>query len=261
MIKILSEFYSFRFLISMMTLRDLKLRYKQTMLGVLWVVLQPLLPLAIFTCVFGKVVKIDSQGLPYALLAFSGLVPWLLFSETVTRCSNCLVAEERLLTRVYFPKLILPLSKFITVFIDFLISMIIFSVFLFAYDIHLSHRLLFFPLILLVTVCLSLGCGIIFSALNVYFRDFRIITPFLLQIGMYASPVIYFTGMVPLKYQLIFSINPMVGVIESFRWVFFESITVFPYIPFLIAVAFSFVIFSLSIFVFRKVEIYFADVI
>lgn len=261
MIKILSEFYSFRFLVAMVTLRDLKLRYKQTILGVLWVVLQPLLPLAIFTCVFGKIVKIDTQGLPYTLLAFSGIVPWFLFSESVNRCSTCLVADERLLTRVYFPKLILPLSKFIIVFLDFLISMSIFCFFLLAYDIHFSYRLFFFPLILVVTVFLSLGCGIIVSALNVYFRDFRVITPFLLQIGMYASPVIYSSGMVPVKYQLLFFMNPMVGVIESFRWVFFESITVFPSAAFLITVVFSSIIFILSILVFRKVEIYFADVI
>jgi lipopolysaccharide transport system permease protein len=261
MIKIFTEFYSFRFLVSMFTLRDLKLRYKQTILGVIWVILQPLLPLAIFTCVFGKALKIDSQGLPYSLLAFSGLVPWLFFSESVNRCSGCLVAEERLLTRVYFPKLILPFSKFITVFIDFLISMIIFIIFLFSYDIYFSGRLFFFPLILLITFFLSLGFGIIFSALNVYFRDFRIVTPFLLQIGMYASPVIYSTSMVPLKYQFFYFMNPMVGVIESFRWMFFTNMTEFPYLPFSISVVFSVFIFSLSILVFRKVEMYFADVI
>lgn len=261
MIKLFSEFYSFRFFLYMITIRDLKLRYKQTVLGVIWVVLQPLLPLAIFTCVFGKVVKIDSQGIPYPLLAFSGLAPWLLFSESINRCANSLVAEERLLTRVYFPKLILPLSKFITVFFDFLITLAIFFIFLFAYDFPLTSRFFVLPLVLLVVSCLSIGLGIIVSALNVYFRDFRIIVPFLLQTGMYASPVVYSAFMVPAKYQLIFFMNPMVGVIESFRWVFFNNITAFPTIPFLIAVSGSVIFFTLALLVFRRVEMYFADVI
>jgi lipopolysaccharide transport system permease protein len=261
MINIFSEFISFRFLISMFVIRDLKLRYKQTILGIIWVVIQPLLPLTIFTCIFGKVVKLDSQGIPYLLFAFAGLVPWLLFSESVNRCSNCLVAEERLLTKVYFPKIILPLSKFSTVFIDFLIGMIIFFLFLIFYKISFSLRLFFFPLILLITIFMSLGVGIFFSALNVYFRDFRIITPFLLQIGMYASPVIYSSYMVPEKFRFLFFMNPMVGFIESFRWVFFESILLFPTIPFIISIIFSFTFFYFAIIIFRKVEMYFADII
>jgi lipopolysaccharide transport system permease protein len=261
MIKSFSDFFSFRFLISMFLVRDLKLRYKQTFLGIVWVLMQPLLPLAIFTCIFGKIVKIDSQGVPYLLFAFAGLIPWLLFSESVNRCSTSLVAEERLLTKVYFPKIILPLSKFSAVFIDFLIGLIIFYLFLFFYNVSLSIRLLFFPVVMLSVIFLSLGVGIFFSALNVYFRDFRIITPFLLQIGMYASPVIYSSNMVPEKFRLWFFMNPMAGIIESFRWIFFKNIQLFPTLPFIISLLFSFIFFYLAILIFKKVEIYFADII
>lgn len=261
MMKTISEYYSFRFLILMFIIRDLKLRYKQTFLGLFWVVLQPMLPLMIFTCVFGRMVKMDSQGIPYMLFAFSGLVPWLLFSESVSRCSNVLVLEERLLTKVYFPKLILPFSKFTTVFIDFLISLLLFFIFLFFYKIPLSSRLAFFPVVLAVLILLTLSLGILISALTVYFRDFRIVTPFLLQIGMYASPIIYSARIVPERFQIWFFLNPMVGIIESFRWIFFKNIVEFPMKSFIFSVVFSIIVFYISVCFFKKVEKYFADVI
>lgn len=261
MISFFSNLYSFRFLTSMLITRDLKLRYKHTTLGLIWVVLQPLLPLIIFFCVFGKMMKINSFNVPYLIFAFSGIVLWTFFSETVNRCTNCLVAEEGLLTKVYFPKIILPFSRFVAVGVDFLISLAMFIVFLLIYKIHFSSRFLFFPVVLLVLFMFSFGIGVFLSALNVYFRDFRIIVPFLLQIGMYASPVIYSLALVPEKYRLVFSLNPLVGIIESFRWVCFEQIQIFPFFAFIISILFSIIVLTTSFVFFKKVELFFADII
>lgn len=245
----------------MFILRDLKVRYKQTVLGIIWVVLQPLLPVCIFAAVFGKIARLSSDGIPYIVFAFSGMVTWLFFSEVVSRAGASLVGDESLLSKVYFPKLILPFSKLISVMIDSSYNFILFLIFLFFYDIHLSVRVVFLPLFFLVLLSLSSGLGILFSALNVYFRDFRIILPFLLQMGLYASPVAYSSYIVPAKYYNFYILNPMVGIIESFRWAFFENVKIFPFSALTISIIFSLSVFAISILVFRKVERAFLDVI
>lgn len=261
MLKVFSELYSFRFLSYMFIVRDLKVKYKQTVLGIIWLVLQPLLPVCIFTVVFGKFARLSSEGIPYIVFAFSGMVTWLFFSEVVNKGASSLVLDEGLLSKVYFPKIILPFSKLVSVSIDSFVTFALFLLFLFLYDIHISYRIIFLPLILLVLVSLSFSFAVLFSAVNVFFRDFRIILPFLMQIGMYASPIAYSSYIVPEKYYNFYIINPMVGIIESFRWVFFENIKIFPHYALSISIIFSFIIFGIGNLVFKKVEKAFLDVI
>lgn len=255
------ELFSCRYLLYMLTWRDLKLRYSQTALGVTWVVLQPLLPVFIFAIIFGKFAHFDSEGIPYILFAFSGLIPWLLFSQVVQRASNSLVADENLLTKVYFPRMALPLSKTFAVFIDFLIGLAVFLIFLMCYHNDFSWRVLMVPVVTLIALFLSFGFGILFAAWNVYFGDFKFILPFLLQIWMYASPVIFSSNIIPAKYHHLFLLNPMVGIIDTFRWCFFKNIQDFPFLAFNFSFAFTVLLIVIATWNFKKVEMFIADIV
>ncbi len=255
------ELFSSRYLLYMLTWRDLKLRYNQTLLGILWVILQPVIPVLIFAVIFGKFAHFESDGVPYILFAFSGLIPWLMFSQVVQRAANSLIADETLLTKVYFPRMALPLSKTFAVFIDFLISMGVFVIFLMIYHNDFSLRLLLVPLVTFVALILSFGLGILFAAWNFYFGDFKFLLPFLLQIWMYASPVVFTINIVPEKYRFIFSLNPVVGIIEAFRWCFFSSIQVFPFLAFNLSISFTAILIVFSVWTFKKVEMHIADLV
>ncbi len=244
----------------MLIIRDIKLRYKQTVLGVTWVILQPLLTALLFTLLFGKVMGLASEGVPYILFAFCGLVPWLTFSGALQRASTSLLNDTRLITKVYFPRIFLPLSATFGVVIDFLIALSMLFVLMGGYGVGVSTNLPFLLPSILVLFLFSSGVNLFVSSLNVYYRDFKHIVPFLLQLWMYASPLVYSSTIIPKKYQLLYQCNPMVGIIDLFRWSLL-GIGDFPMNSFSISLVSSILMVTLGACIFRKIEHYFADVI
>lgn len=255
-----SELHAFRFVLWMFIVRDIKLRYKQTALGIAWVVLQPLLTALLFTVVFGALIRVPSDGLPYTLFAFCGLVPWIVFSQSLQRASDSLVNDTKLITKVYFPRIFVPLSATFGVGIDFLIALGILFCLMIGYGVTLSSNIWFLPIATLVLFGFSSGINFFFSSLNVYYRDFKHIVPFMVQLWMYASPLVYSGSMVPERFQLLYSINPMAGIIDGFRWCLLGT-GPFPLFSFSVAAVFSALLFVSGTFVFRKIEHFFADII
>jgi len=255
-----AEIFDFRWVFIMLILRDIKLRYKQTFFGVAWVIIQPLLSALLFTVIFGRMIKVSSDGLPYVVFAFCGLVPWLVFSQSLQRASNSLINDSRLITKIYFPRIFIPLSATFGVAIDFVISLVIMGVLLTVHQLPPSPNLLFLPIATVVLFAFSSGVNMLLAAFNVYYRDFKHIVPFLVQLWMYASPLVYSGSMVPEKYRLIYSLNPMAGIIDIFRWALL-GLPTFPMTSFCVAALSSGVILVIGTFVFRKIEHYFADII
>ena len=214
----LKELWAYRELIITFTLRDIKLRYKQTGLGIAWAVLQPIITMAIFTVIFGGFAKIPSDGVPYPLFVLSALLPWTLFAEGLTRSTASMVSNANIMTKVYFPRLIMPLSSIISPLVDFAVSFIILIAMMVYFGFMPTINIVFLPLFLLLALATSLGVGLWLSALNVKYRDFQYTVPFLIQIGMYASPVVYASSLIPTALRTWYGLNPMTGVIEGFRW-------------------------------------------
>ena len=214
----LHELWAYRELVTAFTLRDIKLRYKQTGLGIAWAVLQPLLTMVIFTVFFGGLAKIPSDGVPYPLFVLAALLPWTLFAEGLTRSTTTMVTNSNIMTKVYFPRLIMPLSSIISPLVDFGVSFIILLAMMVYYGYAPTLNIIFLPLFLLLALATSLGVGLWLSALNVKYRDFQCTVPFIIQIGMFASPVVYASSLVPASLRVWYGLNPMAGVIEGFRW-------------------------------------------
>lgn len=214
----LAEFWRYRSLLLFLTLRDIQLRYKQTALGIAWAVLQPAATLLVFTLFFGKLAKLPSDGKPYPLFVLAALVPWQLFSYALTQSSNSLVAEQRLITKVYFPRLIVPVASVLSGLVDFVITLLLLIGMLVWYGQPLGLPLLAAPLFALFALLTALAFGLWLATLNVQFRDVRYTIPFLLQFWMFASPVAYPTSLVPEAYRAWYGLNPMAGVVEGFRW-------------------------------------------
>ncbi|NGX37237.1 MAG: Teichoic acid translocation permease protein TagG [Chlamydiae bacterium] len=253
-----AELYHFRWVLLMLTLRDIKLRYKQTFLGVAWVILQPLLTALLFTAVFGKALHLPSEGTPYMLFAFCGLVPWLVFSQSLQRASPCLINDTRLITKVYFPRIFLPLSATFGVIIDFIIGLAMVTFLMMFNGYSFSSKIIFLPLLALHLFIFACGINLFFSSLSVYYRDFKHIVPFLIQLWMYASPLVYSSGVIPHQFQFFYNLNPMVGIIEGFRFCLLG--TPFPG-SFQISILTSVLLLISGTFIFRKIEHNFADVI
>ena len=213
-----SDVFRYRELFAVLAGRDIAVRYKQTAIGILWALLRPLLTMMVFTFVFGRIAQLPSEGAPYALLVFSGIVPWFFFASSVSESSGSLVANANLLSKVYFPRILIPLSSILVAAVDFLIAMGLLIVLMLFFDLLPSWRLLTLPLFLTIARCAAIGLGLSFSALNIRYRDFQFIVPFLLQMGIYASPIGFSISVIPEKWHLLYAINPMVGVIEGFRW-------------------------------------------
>lgn len=256
----LRELWEFRDLFLLLTVRNLKARYSQTVLGVLWVVLQPLLYALIFAVIFGRFAKLPSGGTPYLLFAFSGLLPWTLFAGAVQRGGASLVIEADLVSKVYFPRSLIPFSYIASAVVDFAASLGVLFVFMFAYDIMPTWRLLALPLFTLLTVSTAAGVTLWLAGLNVCYRDISNALPFLLQIWMYASPVAYATSLVPEQWRLVFSLNPAVAFIDGFRWAVLGESTMTTGMV-LVAVLVSAALLVSGMAVFRRVERTFADVI
>lgn len=214
----LSELWNYRELLYFFVWRDVKIRYKQTAIGVVWVVLQPLLTMLVFTLFFGKLARMPSQGLPYPVFYFAAVVPWMYFSVALVTATNVVVEHQRMITKVFFPRLILPFSAVLSGLVDFAIGFVVLIIFTLSYGIRPGAPTLLLPLFLLLAVLTALGVGLWLSALNALYRDVRYLIPFLVQFWMLASPVAYPSSLVPERYRWIYGLNPMAGVIEGFRW-------------------------------------------
>ncbi len=257
----LPELWQFRDLLTTLAQRDVKLRYRQTSLGVLWVILQPLLAAGIFSFVFGKVAKLPApDGIPYLVFSYAGLLAWNAFSSTLTKTSSCLLQNANLVSKVYFPRLALPLSTVFSTLIDFGVAFVVMIVLMLVNHIAPTLGILLLPVWLLLIVLLALGVGLYASALMVSYRDIQYVLPVVTQFLLYASPVAYAAALVPAKYRLIFEINPLTGLLEAFRW----SLLGTGHFP-LAAVSYSaiitVVVFVAGAFSFKAMERKFADVI
>ena len=216
----LLEVWAYRDVLWMLTLRDIKLRYRQTALGVIWVILQPLLAGLLFALIFGRFAKLPSEGQPYLLFVFAGIMGWNLFNGIIQRAGNSLVAESKLITKVYFPRLIIPLAGALSALVDFAVTLVLMAILLAIHGTWPGAWLALLPVVLAVNLALAVGLGLWISALNVRYRDFMYALPFLLQVWMYASPVVYGLSLVPERWQGWFILNPMCGVLEGFRQTF-----------------------------------------
>lgn len=254
----LAEVWAFRDVLWMLALRDIKLRYRQTALGVVWVVLQPLLAGAVFALVFGRFARLPSEGQPYLLFVFAGLMGWNLFNGVLQRAGNSLVVESRLITKVYFPRLIIPLAAALSALVDFAVALVVMAVLLAVHQTSPGASILFLPCVLLVTLTLSVGIGLWASALNVRYRDFMYAMPFFLQIWMYASPVVYGLSLVPKSWERVFLLNPMCGILEGFRQALLGSSRL-DAVSALVTVSFAVAFLASGAFFFRRVEQEFAE--
>ena len=213
-----AELWAYRELIYFFVWRDIKVRYKQTAIGAAWAVLQPLLTMIVFSLFFGRLAHIPSEGLPYPIFYYSALLPWMYFAAALQNSTTTIVENQRLVTKVYFPRLALPLASVLSGLVDFCVSFLMFIVLMLYYRIHVSWAILMFPAFLLLAVLTALGVGLWLSALNAIYRDVRYVVPFLVQFWMFASPVAYPSSLVPAKWRWLYGLNPMAGVIEGFRW-------------------------------------------
>jgi lipopolysaccharide transport system permease protein len=212
------EVWAYRELLYFFVWRDVKIRYKQTAIGVLWVVLQPVLTMLVFTLFFGRLAKLPSQDLPYPVFYFAALVPWTYFAYALQMTTNVVVDNQRLITKVYFPRLILPISSALSGLVDFAIGFVMLAIFIVAYGIRPTSAALWLPALLALAVLTALGVGLWLSALNALYRDVRYVIPFVIQLWMFASPVAYPASLVPSRWRWLYGLNPMTGVIEGFRW-------------------------------------------
>ena len=214
----LAELWAYRELLYFFVWRDVKVRYKQTAIGVSWVVLQPLLTMGVFTLFFGRLAKLPSDGLPYPVFYFTALVPWTYFATALQACTNIVVDNQRVITKVFFPRLVLPASAVVSGLVDFCIGFVVMCMVVAIYGIRPGAAALWLPALLLLAVLTVLGVGLWMSALNALYRDVRYVVPFLIQFWMFASPVAYPSSLVPARWRWLYGLNPMAGVIDGFRW-------------------------------------------
>lgn len=213
------DLWRYRELFQVLAWRDVSVRYKQTIIGVAWAVIRPLLTMLVFTVVFGRLAKLPSEAnAPYALMVMAGLLPWTFFSTALSDASNSLVANANLISKVYFPRLIVPTASIVVAFIDFAISFVILIAMMIWYQFIPGWQIILLPGFVLIAFLASLGPALWISALNVKYRDFRYVIPFIAQFGLYISPVGFSSNVIPEKWRLLYSLNPMVGVIDGFRW-------------------------------------------
>ena len=255
------DLWNYRELFFFLAWRDILVRYKQTVVGILWALLRPLLTMLVLTLVFGKWAKMPSEGVPYPILVFSAMLPWQLFANSFSGASNSLIMNTNLISKIYFPRLIIPTSSVVVSFVDFLISGAILLYLMIWYDFWPTWRIIVLPLLILIAMAASLGAGFLISALNVKYRDFRYVVPFIVQFGLYISPVGFSSSVVPDKWRLIYSLNPMVGVIDGFRWAILSNDT-FLFMPgFILSMGLVVLLLIFGTKYFRATERTFADVI
>ena len=212
------DLFRYRELFYFLAWRDILVRYKQTVIGILWAVLRPFLAMVVFVLIFSKIAKLPPGGLPYPVMVFAGMLPWQLFSTSLSEGSNSLITNANLISKVYFPRLIVPTSAVVVSFADFAVSAALLGLLMFYYGVWPGLSLLVIPVFILIGLAASIGAGLWLAALNVEYRDFRYVVPFLVQFGLYVSPVGFTSAIVPEKWRLLYSLNPMVAVIDGFRW-------------------------------------------
>lgn len=256
------DIWKYRELFYFLAWRDILVRYKQTAIGLAWALIRPFLTMVVFTVVFGQLAKLPSQGnAPYAIMVFAALLPWQFFSSALGECGNSLLRNSNLISKVYFPRLIVPISAVIVSFVDFLISGMILVGLMAWYNFIPDWRILTLPLFIAIACMAALGAGLWLAALNVEYRDFQYIIPFIIQLGLYISPVGFSSKIVPEQWRLLYSLNPMVGVIDGFRWAILRGESAI-YLPgFLLSLGLVILLFLSSIWYFRRTEKVFADVI
>jgi len=255
------DLWRYRELFYFLAWRDILVRYKQTAIGVAWAILRPFLTMVVFTLVFGRLAKFPSDGAPYPILVFAAMLPWQLFSNALQESSNSLIGNSALISKIYFPRLIVPASSVAVSLVDFLISFGILVGLMVWYGFVPGWRVLFLPFFILLVLLLSLGAGFWFSAINVKYRDFRYVVPFVVQFGLYVSPVGFSSGVVPDSWRLLYSLNPMVGIIDGFRWALIGQSTQL-YMPgFLASIGLTVALCWYGLVYFRRTERFFADII
>lgn len=255
----LHDLWRYRELLYFLIWRDIKIRYKQTLLGAGWAIIQPLFAMLLFTLFFGRLARISSDGVPYPLFAYAGLLPWTFFANALTNSGNSLVGSSSLITKVYFPRVIIPAAAVLAGLLDFVIAFLLLIPMLIYYRIAVTSNLLLLPVFICLAIFLALGVGMWLSALNVKYRDIRYALPFLIQLWLFASPVIYPTSIMPERWRWVLALNPMTGIIEGFRGSLFGG--KLPTLTILTSAVMTIAILIISFFAFQRVEDSFADVV
>lgn len=256
------DLWHYRELFQVLAWRDLSVRYKQTVIGLAWALVRPFLTMVVFTVIFGKIAKLPSDGsTPYALMVFAAMLPWTFFATSLAEASNSLVSNSNLISKVYFPRLIVPTATVVVAFVDFLISFAMLTGLMIWYQFLPGWNILFLPLFVLLAFLASLGPSLYITSLNVKYRDFRYIIPFIVQFGLYISPVGFSSSIIPEKWRLLYALNPVVGVIDGFRWCLLGGQSPLNYQTLFSSVAVTAFFLWLGIRKFRKMEKSFADLI
>ncbi len=255
------DLWRYRELFAFLTWRDILVRYKQTVLGVAWAVLRPLFTVLIFSLVFGRLAKLPSEGVPYAMLVAAAILPWQFFSSAFSDASNSVIGNAAMISKVYFPRLIIPASSVIVGLVDFALSAIIVVGLMVWYGVTPGWRVLSLPLFIGLILSTSLGAGLWFAALNVTYRDFRHVVPFVAQLGLYISPVGFSSAIIPEQWRMLYAVNPMVGAIDGFRWALLGTSQPLYWPGIWMAYAISFLLLATGVAFFRRTEKGFADII
>lgn len=254
------ELKQYRDLFYFLVVRDIKVKYKQTVLGGLWAIIQPFFSMVVFTLFFGKLAKMPSDGIPYPIFNYTGMVAWTYFATSITGSANSLIGNTNLISKVYFPRLIIPLSSVLAGLLDFSIAFVVLIGMMFYFHIYPTIMILLVPFPVILMMLTASGVGMALAALNAKYRDIRYTIPFLVQLWMFASPIVYPASLVPEKYRLIYALNPMTGVIEGFRSALLGTVA-FPTYMILISAMVSIALFTIGLFYFKQMERYFADII
>lgn len=254
------DLWRYRELFIMLAWRDIAVRYRQTFIGIAWAVLRPLLPMMVFTVLFGRLAKFPSDGVPYALFVFAAMLPWQFFASALSEAGGSLVENERLISKIYFPRLVVPASALIVSFIDFLICSVLLAALLVWYRFIPPWQVVTLPFFVGLAFLAALGPGLLLTTLNVSYRDFRYVIPFIVQVGLYVSPVGFGSSVVPEPWRLLYSLNPMVGVIDGFRWAILGTGSL-SWPGLLLSIAVTAILLVIGVTSFRKMERSFADVI
>lgn len=255
------DIWSYRELFAFLAWRDILVHYKQTFIGIGWAVIRPLLTMVVFTLIFGRLANLPSGGVPYSALVFTGLLPWLLFANAFPAAGESLISSRSVISKIYFPRLIVPLSSVVVSLLDFSIGGILLLAMLGAQGIAPDWRILALPIVIIQLLALTVGAGLWIAALNVKYRDVRHVVPFLTQLGLYISPVGYSSAVVPESWRVLFSVNPMVGIIDGFRWALLPGQEGFPWMSYLMSSAVALTAVVSAVAFFRRTERYLVDTI
>lgn len=258
----LADLWRYRELIFFLTWRDIKVRYKQTVLGVAWAVIRPVITMVIYSLIFGNLAQLDSEGVPYSIFTYVALLPWQLFSKAMNDAGRSMVSNRNMVTKIYFPRLVIPVSTILSGLVDFLVAFVILIGMMIYFQVPITLNVLYLPLFLLLALVTALGVGLWFSALNVYYRDVAYVLPFLTEVWKYITPVAYSAQYITGKWQFIYALNPMAGVVQGFRWALLgTSLDSSAQTTILISVIVAIVVLISGLFYFRRMERSFADMV